>query len=84
MNNGYKNSDVSETVNNILDKWYNKENKNNNDGETMNLFYRNYMSSAYTTDENIIKDIIERNVHPTNPQDKIKLVIFYKTRKTPS
>ena len=28
------------------------------------------------------KDIIERNVHPTNPQDKIKLVIFYKTRKT--
>ena len=40
------------------------------------------MSSNHETEENIMKTIIKNNVHPTNPDDKINLVIYYKSPKT--
>ena len=46
------------------------------------VFYRNHMSSAYKVDERIIHDIIQDNVTCVNPADHIKLIIYYKNAKT--
>ena len=46
------------------------------------LYYRNIMSTAYKTDERIIKDIVNRGVNPTHQDDHIKFLIYYKNRKT--
>ena len=40
------------------------------------------MSSGYKTDERVLKSIIEGGVTPVNRDDTIKLVIFYKNKKT--
>nr|XP_045592898.1 uncharacterized protein LOC123754492 [Procambarus clarkii] len=46
------------------------------------LFYRNFFSTAYKAEERALKEIIERNVTPTDVNQKIKLTIYYKSRKT--
>ena len=52
------------------------------DRPPIKLFYRNYMSTGYKTDERIITGIVNRNVTPVNQDDKVKLIIYYKNRKT--
>ena len=46
------------------------------------LFYRNQMHYNYKSDENILKTLILRNVLPTDPNKKIKLIIYYNKFKT--
>ena len=81
VNNGYKNSDVSEAIKNNINKLYSTDQRPPQQ-ERIKLFYKNHMSSEYRTEERIIKNIIERNVKPTNPEHIIELIIYYKTRKT--
>ena len=50
-------------------------------GKTISLFYKGNMSTAYETDEKTLRDIVSRNCMPTNPQDNIKLTIYYKSPK---
>ena len=40
------------------------------------------MSTAHKTDERIMTDIVTRGVIPTNPNDQVQLIIFYKNKKT--
>ena len=40
------------------------------------------MSSDYKTEERIIKDIISNNVKPTDPEQELTLIIYYKSKKT--
>ena len=40
------------------------------------------MSTQHRIEEKAIRDIIHRNVKPTNPNQAIDLVIYYKSRKT--
>ena len=40
------------------------------------------MSTDYRTEEKVMKDIIYKNVKPTNEDTRITLTIYYKTRKT--
>ena len=40
------------------------------------------MSTGYKTDERVLKSIIEGGVTPVDENDTIKLVIFYKNKKT--
>ena len=50
--------------------------------ESIKLYYKNHMSTDYKTDEKIIKEIIDKHVHPTDPNKHISLIIYYKTKKT--
>ena len=46
------------------------------------LFYRNQMHYNYKSDEKILKTLIHRNILPTDPNKKIKLIIHYNKFKT--
>ena len=41
------------------------------------LFYRNQMHYNYKSDEKILKTLIHKNILPTDPNKKIKLIIYY-------
>ena len=47
-----------------------------------NFFYRNQMHYNYKSDEKILKTLIHKNILPTDPNKKIKLVIYYNKFKT--
>ncbi|MPC14381.1 hypothetical protein E2C01_007145 [Portunus trituberculatus] len=40
------------------------------------------MSTAHKEDEKVLKNVIHKNVKPTNPDTKLDIVIYYKSRKT--
>ena len=42
------------------------------------------MHNNYKLDENILKTLIQRNILPTNPKKKKKLIIYYDKFKTSS
>ena len=44
--------------------------------------YRNQMHYNYRSDEKILKILIHRNIHPTDPNKEIKLIIYYNKFKT--
>ena len=46
------------------------------------LFYRNQMHYNYKSDEKIMKTLIHKNILPTDPNKKIKLIIYYNKFKT--
>ena len=46
------------------------------------LFYRNQMHYNYKSDEKIMKTLIHKNILPTDPNKKIKLMIYYNKFKT--
>ena len=46
------------------------------------LFYRNQMHYNYKSDEKILKTLIHKNILPTDPNKKIKLIIYYNKFKT--
>ena len=46
------------------------------------LFYRNQMHYNYNSDEKIMKTLIHKNILPTDPNKKIKLIIYYNKFKT--
>ena len=43
-----------------------------------NFFYRNQMHYNYKSDEKILKTLIHRNILPTEPNKKIKLIYYNK------
>jgi len=49
--------------------------------DTITLFVKNQMSSAYRVDEKVLKHIVLSNTKPTHDNVKIKVQIFYKNRK---
>ena len=49
--------------------------------QTLDLFYRNQMTSSYKIDEKVLKNIIKQNIKCTNENESIKLNIYYKNRK---
>ena len=46
------------------------------------LFYRNQMHYNYKSDEKILKTLIHKNILPTDPNKKIKLILYYYKFKT--
>ncbi|XP_045104384.1 uncharacterized protein LOC123499916 [Portunus trituberculatus] len=81
VNNGYSNTHVSQTIKNYLDRWHNQQDTPREE-EKIKLYYRGYMSTDYRTEEKVMKDIIYKNVAPTDENTRITLTIYYKSRKT--
>lgn len=83
INNSYSNTTFDNTLKKYLEKHIMPKNEHqNNSSNTHTLYYKNQFSKAYKTDERILKSIIEENVKCTNPDDRLKLIIYYKTQKT--
>ena len=48
----------------------------------LTFFYRNQMHYNYESDEKILKTLIHKNILPTDPNKKKKLIIYYNKFKT--
>ena len=82
INNGYSNREVEEVCNNVLSKWYDKnENENDRNNNMINLFYKSQFTTAYKEDEKALKTLLNRHVRCVNDK-RIKLIIYYRSRKT--
>lgn len=81
VNNGYSNTEIDTEIRRHLDKssGAKKEGIQRND---ITLYYRNHMSPAHKVDERVIHEIISDCVKCVNPNDRIKLCIYYQNRKT--
>ncbi|MEL6606432.1 MAG: reverse transcriptase domain-containing protein, partial [Cyanobacteria bacterium J06614_10] len=88
VNNGHSNHDCKRVKQRILSKWREQQQQQQQqateEGEEveLKLFYKAFMSTAYKEEEKAIKSIVSRNVKPNNDNNKIKLIIYYKSRKT--
>ena len=80
VNNGYLNSDIDKEIKRWFEKSINEENEKERKGD-INIYYRNYMSTAYKTDEKVIKDIIRKNVKTKDSNKKLNLIIYYQNSK---
>ena len=80
LNNGFHQNDIDKQVNKTLNDWY--ERKEHKKEEYIKLYYKAHFSSEYKEDERIMRQIIKRNVTPTDPQKRISFTIYYKNKKT--
>ena len=80
VNNGFSNKLVDNEIKNFLKRDIDKRPKEVE--EVHNLYYQNYMNSGYRQDEVALKEIIKDNIKIKKQNGRIKLVIYYKTRKS--
>lgn len=79
VNNGYSNHEIDHEIKSQMDRVNTKQ--VNEKPDTITLFVKNQMSSAYRVDEKVLKHIVLSNTKPTHDNVKIKVQIFYKNRK---
>ena len=81
VNNGYSNTDIDVEIKKHMDRAVTKV-KDVTKKDSLTLFYRNYMSSAWKVDERVIREILHDCVKCTNVDESLNLVIYYQNRKT--
>ena len=88
VNNGFTNKDVALQTRKVIDRWYagnfnatvsQQENKT-----PIRLFYKNQYHRDYKKDERALRNIIGNHVKPTSDNEEIKLIIYYKGKRTSS
>ena len=62
----------------------NTEAENSSQEATVKLYFRNQMTTAYKTDESKLHELVRRHLKPVSDNTKVKLCIYYKTRKLQS
>ena len=80
VNNGFSNTMVNNEI-----KWFLRRSVEQRPVEPIEvhrLFYQNFMNSGYRQDEEAIREIVTNNIKTKDANNKIKLIIYYKTRKT--
>ena len=82
VNNGYRNTDITNAIKTAMDKYHSPTSSPNDENNIIKLYYKNHMSTQYREEEQAIKDIVKKNVTPTDPDTTIKLTIYYQSRKT--
>ena len=80
INSGYSNKIVDNEIRQFL-KNETKVNQTTT-GVTHKVFYRNFMNPKYKQNEQAIKEIIKSYVKVKNSNDRLQIVIFYKSTKT--
>ena len=80
VNNGYSNSLVDAEIRKFLKQ--ESTQKPIPPGVTHKVFYRNFMNPNYRQDEMSIKQIIKSNVTMKDPNNRIQVIIYYKSTKT--
>ena len=70
-------------INNEIENFkYRKKEKTNHDTEIIKIYYEGQYHANYKLDENILKQIIKNNIRPCKQICEIKLMIYYKNKKT--
>lgn len=82
-NNGYSKEEVDEVTRRYMNSYF-QEKEKQDPRQEIRLYYKNYMTSAYSSEEKALKKIINTNVKPVDPNSQIKLIIYYKTKRTSS
>ena len=82
INNGFSEKDVMRVTKKAMDLWHSPNKTTNEDESNITIYYRATFSTSYKQDERIMKEIVHRNVKATNPEKKINLRIYYKSKKT--
>ena len=85
INNEYPNHFVDRHITTALGELQQKENINNKDneeGKTITIFYCNQINSNYKQDETCIRRILKQNISPVETDNKIKVIIYYNKFKT--
>ena len=82
-NNGFPNYIVDTEIKHFINKTepHNIENILNHK-QSINLYHKNQFHSNYKIDEHILKNVIQKNVLPTDPTKKVRLIIYYNKLKT--
>ena len=81
VNNGYANSDIQEVIKSKMDGFLHPKDREERKNE-IKLYYRNYMNTAYKTDEKVLQDIVKRGITPIEENTSIYLNIYYKNCQT--
>ena len=86
INNGFSNKNIMQQTRKIIDKWYRGDfNGSNSDQQQhLKLYYMNQYHRDHKKDEKALREIITHHVKPANENDEVKLIIYYKNRKTSS
>ena len=85
INNGYSNKEVEDVCRSVLSKWYNKDtNTQGTTDDTIDIFYKSHFCSAYKEEEKALKNIINRHVRTTDDSKNVKIVVYYKSKKSSS
>ncbi|XP_050709685.1 uncharacterized protein LOC126994416 [Eriocheir sinensis] len=82
LNNGFDKADIYRQTRKIMDHWHAATSNTTEEKNNINIYYKSHFSTAYKEDERIMKQIIRRNVTPTDPEKKLNIVIYYKSKKT--
>ena len=82
INNGYSNACFDRILNDYVNRIHKPTEKP--DITTHDLFYCNQFSSAYKTDERVIKQIVQNNTRCINPNEKLNLIVYYTSKTTTS
>ena len=81
INNGFCEKDISRQTKNIVNSWFNRSNQESDKKEEIKVYYMATFSTAYKEDERVMRQIVKRNIKPSNTEKRLKLIIYYKTKK---
>ena len=83
INNGFANYIVDTEIKHFIDKTeqHNIDNTLNHK-HSINLYCKNQFHSNYKIDEHILKNLIQKNVLPSNPTKNVRHIIYYNRFKT--
>ena len=82
-NNNYKTSDIDDHIRRALHSHFKPPKKS--EGKTqLKLYYKSNMNTAYKTEEKVIRDIVTQNCTPTNEEESLHLIVYYKSPKISS
>ena len=80
INNGYSNSFVDQQIRRFM---CNVESAQKQAPIAVrNLYFKNQMNNGYLQDEKVLRKIIHDNVKVIKPTDKLRLIIYYSSKKT--
>ena len=67
-------------VDQCIDSFLQSQSQQNSCDEKAKIvaYYQNQMHCNYKKDEKILKDIIKHNVKPTNNQEELDVIVYYK------
>ena len=81
-NNNFPMNLIEDTIKKFLDSKINNQQRQQDETcNSIKLFYQSQMTSNYKMEEQQIKEIIGKNIKPSNPAEDIKLHIFYRNKK---
>ena len=82
VNNNYSNALIDLKIKQYLENIFRNEQNNRRNDNEIKIYYKNQMHDQYKIEERVIKEIILNSTKCNNPNKKLKIVFYYKNKKT--